>query len=290
MPDDPGVRALAAADPTRRWDAVLALRYERRDGRTVLAHRAHSGPLVVQKPLYQEGPGVCHTIVVHPPGGVAGGDVLEIDLDLDIRSHALVTTPGAAKWYRSGGRPASQRVRARLSELAILEWLPQESIFFDAADASLRMEIELPSSALFVGWEILCFGRTARGERFERGRVRQLTRVHVDGRLAWHERGDIAGGGPLLASSVGLAGRTVAGTLLLAGLALPLEVRDRCRAAGMRVASGDRVGMSGVGPVTVARYLGDSSERARDVLAAIWGALRPAVMGLPAVKPRIWGT
>jgi urease accessory protein len=177
-----------------------------------------------------------------------------------------------------------------LSGRAILEWLPQESIFFDGADASLRMDLALGSGAVFVGWEILCFGRTARGERFDRGRVRQLTRVHLGGRLVWHERGDIVGGGRLLQSPVGLAGCTVAGTLLVAGASVPLEVCDRGREVGQRSAPGERVGMSVVGPVTVARYLGDSSERGRKALSAIWSALRPTVVGRSAMMPRIWST
>lgn len=290
MPDQAGAGTDPAADEQRCWKAAIDLRYAHRDGRTVLAHREHSGPLVVQKPLYQEGPEVCQTILVHPPGGIAGGDGLEIRLDLDSRTHVLVTTPGATKWYRSAGRPASQIARARLSGRATLEWLPQESILFNGADASLGMDVELASGAVFVGWEILCFGRAARGERFDHGRVQQLSRVQLDGRLVWHERGDIAGGGRLLESPVGLAGCTVVGMLLVAGATVPLEVCDRARAAGQQRAPGDRVGMSVVGSVTVARYLGDSSERGRDALSAVWSALRPTVVGRPAMMPRIWST
>jgi urease accessory protein len=174
---------------------------------------------------------------------------------------------------------------------ATLEWLPQESIFFDGSDASLRMEVDLATDARFLGWEILCFGRTARGERFDHGRVSQLVRVRRHGRILWHERGDIAGGGRLLTSPIGLAGCTVVGTLFVAGSsAVPPEVCERCRTAGQLCAPGDRVGLSAVGTLTVARYLGDSAERARAALLAIWSTLRPAVVGSPAVTPRIWST
>src|SRR5580692_5094810 len=88
------------------WHAELALAYESDGERTALTRRRHVGPLRVQKPLYPEGPEVCHTIIVHPPGGIAGGDHLDISLGAGANSHVLVTTPGAAKWYKANGRQA----------------------------------------------------------------------------------------------------------------------------------------------------------------------------------------
>src|SRR3982075_4786468 len=93
------------------WKAELRLEFERREGRTVLAKRRHEGPLVVQKPLYPEGDAVGHAIVVHPPAGIAGGDELEFSARADEGAHALLTTPGAGKWYRSGGAWARQRLQ-----------------------------------------------------------------------------------------------------------------------------------------------------------------------------------
>src|SRR5688572_33317155 len=119
------------------WRAHLALEFERRAERTVLASRRHDGPLVVQKALHPEGDAVCHAIVVHPPAGIVGGDELVIDVRASHGAHAVITTPGAAKWYRSSGAVARQHVRLDLGQGAAMEWLPQESIVFDGAIADI---------------------------------------------------------------------------------------------------------------------------------------------------------
>src|SRR5919201_6044687 len=117
------------------WKANLALGFAAVGGRSVLAQRAHDGPLLVQKPLYPEGAGVCHAIVVHPPGGIAGGDDLGLHVEVGEGSHALLTTPGAAKWYRSAGPVAKQTLA--FSVHATLEWLAQEPLVFDDARSTL---------------------------------------------------------------------------------------------------------------------------------------------------------
>src|ERR1044071_2291298 len=90
------------------WEARLALSYAREGERTVVDRRLHCGPLLVQKALYPEGCGVCQSIIVHPPAGIAGGDRLILDARAGRRARAQLTTPAAAKWYRTTGAPAQQ--------------------------------------------------------------------------------------------------------------------------------------------------------------------------------------
>jgi urease accessory protein len=268
------------------WRAELVLDYERRGDRTVLARRRHDGPLVVQKPLYPEGDAVCHTIIVHPPAGIAGGDHLAIDVGVAEGGHVLLTTPGAGKWYRSAGARAQQQLTVTAGPQAIVEWLPQETIVFDGALADLRTTVELQSGARYIGWEILCLGRTGSGERFMHGDCTTFTDLRRGGRPLWYERGRLPGGGAVLASAAGLAGQPVCATLLAVG-AISDAVLGACRA---------QLPASGEGAITrlpellVARYLGPSSEAARYYFAALWKILRPAITGQDAITPRIWST
>src|SRR5918999_1113230 len=149
------------------WKAYLALQFQKNHSRTVLSENRSDGPLVVQKALYPDGPERCHAIVVHPPGGIAGGD--ELQLSVKSEGNALLTTPGAAKWYRSAGSWAKQTLQFDVE--GSLEWLPRETIVFDGALAQFETIIQLGPQASYVGWEIVCLGR------FKRGRVKIDTRI-----------------------------------------------------------------------------------------------------------------
>ena len=270
------------------WQARLVLGFERRGETSALVQREHSGPLRVQKALYPEGPQVCQVLLLHPPGGIAGGDSLDIWVGAGSGTHALLTTPGAGKWYRSGGRQARQSLHVRVGEDAVVEWLPQESIVFDGAEAQMQTRIELAAGAAFCGWEILCLGRTAGGERFSRGRLELATRIERLGRPLWLERGCLRGGSSWLDAAAGLAGRPVTATLLLAGRAVERDWLDACRAAP--AAAGVLSGVTALPELLVARCLAPDGEAARAWLASVWKLLRPAALARPAVPPRIWST
>lgn len=274
--------------PRPGWQARLTLGFERRGERTLLADCAHLGPLRVQKALYPEGLAVCQAIVLHPPGGIAGGDSLEIFVTAAAAAHAQLTTPGAGKWYRSGGRRALQSLRVRVDGQAIVEWLPQETIVFDGAEAQMLTRVDLAAGAVYCGWEILCLGRTAAGERFSQGRLELSTRIEQAGRPLWIERGCLRGGSPWLAAAAGLGGLPVSGTLLLAGRPVEAEWLAACRAVPPAV--GLRVGVTALPGVLVARCLGPASEPAKAWLTEVWRRLRPLALAREAVPPRIWST
>lgn len=277
------------AVPLMPWQASLNLRFAQRGAGTILAGNRHEGPLRIQKALYPEGLEVCHAIVLHPPSGVAGGDQLDIGLNLEAGAHALLTTPGAGKWYRSAGPEAAQRLNFRVADGAVLEWLPQENIVFDGARAAQSARVALAGSARFLGWDILCLGRRASGERFQRGSLGLETRLLRDGQTIWLERGRLAGGSPLLDSPAGLVGCSVTGTLLAAGAPVPSALLAACRAVSC-TETGARTGVTVLPAVLAARYLGHSAEAARAWFTELWRLLRPAFAGREAAPPRIWNT
>lgn len=271
------------------WSAGLALDYAWRGERTVLARRQHNGPLVVQKTLHPEGDAVCHSIILHPPGGVAGGDRLKLAVQVGEKAQVLLTTPGAGKWYKANGRQAIQQTEMVVGEGTQLEWLPQENMLYNEAAVDWSSRIELAATARFAAWEVTCLGRRARGERFEAGHWRQQMQVYRAGRRVFTDFTDVAGGSRLLLSPVGLAGMPVSGVFLIAAGKLPDELLSRCREV-MPDDSKARYGMTVLPEVTLVRYVGIEAQAARLYFEKIWGIVRPWYGGRPAVRPRIWNT
>ncbi len=273
------------------WHAELHLGFALAGERTVLRENRHRGPLRVQKALYPEGDAVCQAIFLHPPSGIAGGDQLAISVEVGAGAHAQLTTPGAGKWYRSAGAEAAQGLAFTVGESATLEWLPQETIIFDGARARMETRVELAADSRYIGWDILCLGRAAAGERFENGRFDLFFRVDRGNAPIWIERGGFDGNDTMLSSPVGWAGATVCGTLLCVFPELPQQAVALLEACRKVIAvDGANHGLSALPGILVARYLGNSSEAARLWFAALWEVLRPACCGRPAVIPRIWNT
>lgn len=263
------------------WKADLSLGFRHENGRTVLAEKRFDGPLVVQKPLYPEGNAVCHTIVVHPPAGIVGGDQLSLRVGAEPESSVLLTTPGAGKWYRSAGPWASQKLRFEVN--GTLEWLPQETIVFDGALADLQCDVDLGTNARYVGWEILCLGRAGSGERFNRGRIELTNRVFRNGKPLWRERGTIDAAGRLMQSPAGLNGKSVCATMIAVAPKIDSTVVSACREV-------QEVAITLLPGLLIARHLGDSSEAAKQRFVELWQILRPAILGRSAIAPRIWRT
>lgn len=278
------------------WHGSLALTYRRDElrgaPRTVL-HDRHDGPLRVLASLYPETPAICHNVLVHPPGGLVGGDVLDIDIALDPGAHALVTTPGATRFYRSAGAPATQRLHATLADGARLEWLPLETIAYSGCLGENLMRFELAPGAEMIGWDVLALGLPAADQAFARGRFTQC--VEMPGR--WLERGVIdALDARLLDSPLGWAGQRVLGTLwFAAGSALPLARRDALLAAAREAVAGDALqrtaGATAVHDgVIVLRVLAPRVEPAMALLTRAWAAWRRDAWQLAATPPRVWRT
>jgi urease accessory protein len=289
----PGTGGAAPEQGHAPWQASLSLRFADDHGTTRLVERRHSGPLRVQKALYPEGGAVCHAIVVHPPGGVVGGDQLALSAAVGEGARAFLTTPGAAKWYKANGKVSRQSVRLQAGAGASMEWMPQETIFFDDAHVELEQDITLAADASYIGCEILCMGRRASGESFRSGRVVQRTRIRHGARLLWWEQGALTPDG--VASPLGMDGYSVCATLLAVGAPLPAGVLAQLRSDGAEAVAASGAGGASFGATQMkgllcVRHLGHDSEAAREIMLAAWRTLRPHLLGRAAFDPRSWRT
>lgn len=272
------------------WHGNLHLHY-RRDGERTVAHDRHDGPLRVLKPLHPEGPGVCHHVLVHPPGGLVGGDRLDVALHVDSGAHALLTTPGATRFYRSAGDAAVQHVDASVDAGARLEWLPLETIAYSGCRAGNRLRFTLADGAEMFGADLLALGLPAAGEPFERGEV--LQHLEVPGR--WLERGRVAADDlMLLDGPLGFAGHRVLATLwFAAGTALDAARRDALLDAARGGEAPTALPEGATAPndhVVVLRLLAPRVEPALARLREVWGAWRRLAWQREAHAPRVWRT
>ncbi len=272
------------------WQGELSLRYWR-DGEATRAHDRHQGPLRVLQALYPEGTGICHHVLVHPPGGIAGGDELQIQVRLEAGTHALITTPGATRFYRSEGATALQQAHLQLQAGARLEWLPLETLAYPGCIADNRVRAELAPGAEMLGWDVLALGLPASGKAFDRGSFHQ--QLELPGQ--WLERGRIvAGDRVLLESPLGWAGRRVLATLwFAAGQALAPARRDALLDAARGVVAGHALaptaGVTAVQPsVLVLRALAPGVETALNLLMQVRAAWRAAAWQLAEEAPRVW--
>ncbi len=274
------------------WLAELNLAFAKQNKRSYLAKNLHSGPLVLQKSLHPEGEEVCHGVIIHPPGGVAGGDALNLNVDVSEAAHALLTTPGAGKWYKANGLNASQHLQFNLKSNACLEWLPQENILFDGAQVKFSAEVSLAADAKYAAWEILCFGRQAQQERWKNGSLHQNLTIRREQTLIWNERTYLKPEHKLLSSIVGLHGNAVSASFMIAAGALPANVLVACRELQPKMALDmhAKYGVTVLPEIFSARYVGQSAQCARQYFESLWQILRPWYANKLAVRPRIWNT
>jgi urease accessory protein len=279
----------------QNWRGVAHLNYQVRVDKCVPVETFTQAPLKIQKPLYPEGPAVCHSTLVHTAGGMVGGDQLNIQVELAADCRTVLTTAAANKVY--GSQPtqgqkqplvASQTVNLSLASRSCLEWFPQETIVFNQAHFHQQIRVGLAPGALWCGWDVMRFGRSARGERFEAGEVRSRLAIWQDQHPLWIDNQRLVGGSAALDSLNGLAGNPVMGTFALVGMIPAADQISPLRELWNRDLPGD-VGVTRLQNGLLCRYRGPSSQAARRWFVAVWQQLRPWYLNTTATVPRVWG-
>jgi len=268
------------------WSATLNVEFSAKSVKTVPSSIKHFGPLRVQRPFYPENDGCCHLYLLHPPGGVAGGDVLEIDISSNDNANSLITTPGATKIYRSNTK-SSINQHLRLGSNAVLEWMPQETILFNEAKTEINTRIDLLDSSQLFYWDILCFGMPVNNARFDSGQCRQSLQFWKNDIPLLIEKMDIEGDGDILHSSWGMRNHYVNAIAVMTnnGAEVVKGIREsvNCNNSSLFAVTKKQ-------NIVICRYLGDSVDEAKHYFIQAWEIWRQVELKKHAVSPRIWNT
>ncbi|WP_108646858.1 urease accessory protein UreD [Polynucleobacter rarus] len=278
------------------WHAKLRLdfSFSSEKNKTLLSHKEHSGPLLVQKSLYPEGDAICHAVILHPPAGIAGGDHLVIDLNIENDAKAVITTPGATKWYKANKKEASQKISIKIEADSHLDFLPQENIFFNSSNAHNQIIISQDKTSSCIGWDIAQLGRTAQGESWENATLRNDIEYYFNEELCWVESTLLESKHDFYNGSCGLDGFPVFGTMwlsspsaseeLLEEIAELLSWDDTLRVGVTRIQIDEQCGL------ILVRGLSDEVEYLRNCFIQIWLYARERITGIQASPLRIWKT
>ena len=274
-----------AETANQNWQAYLSLKLRAGTHKTSLIPVKRYGPLSVQRPFYPEQE-TCHVYLLHPPGGVVGGDQLTLDVEAETQSSTLITTPGATKFYFSAGFTAEVRQNLTVREDAILEFLPQENIYFPGAQVKASTRLNVSENALVMLWEKHCFGRPVNQEQFTEGQVISKIEVYHEETLIFTEKQRIDA--QEIHRSSGFRGAPVIGTILIYGTGMTSLLLNEIRAIN------PVKGISGISQLseklTLIRYMGQSTADVNDYFIALWTVLRPVIVKRQSCIPRIWNT
>jgi len=280
---------LDETNPISSWEAHLKLGLTYKNDKTVLSKRRHDGPLTLQRPFYPEQDGTCHLYILHPPGGIVGGDSLSIDVLCEENTKTLITTPGASKFYKSNGFTAWQNQNLMVKEHACLEWLPQETILFDTTRVDSSTRVQLSEKASFIGWEIVSFGRPACKEEFMQGMFKQSFEIWKDNEPLLIDRVTISDRAEVFNSLWGLQAQPVMGLLTVVNNDSN-KLAMACLKIQEMIDDVSRLSVTVIGSVLVCRCLDTNSMSIRNRFIEIWKTIRLLVLDKQPCEPRIWAT
>jgi urease accessory protein len=268
---DPGVML-------QRARGVLSLGFRRRGAATVLADLRQEGCLKARFPRPHGG---MEAVTLNTSGGVAGGDVLRLSVQLAEGAAVTIASQAAERFYRAlpDDPPASLRTDIILGGAATLDWLPQEAILFDGCALDRRLNVDMAADASFLGIETLVFGRAAMGELVRGARLADTIRVRRAGALILHDAIRLPEGvdAALARPAIAAGARAMATMLLVAADAA--SRLDPLRAA----LAAQQAGASAWNGMLLARILAPDAATLRRAVIAALECLRDG-----RAPPRVW--
>lgn len=270
------------------WHGKIKLNYQFNQHKTELLSSFTQSPFKIQQSFYPEGEAICHNIILHTAGGVVGGDILDQEIILNDHSQSLITTPAANKIYRSNGKIAQQNINIRLENQTILEYLPQEMIIFNGAKYHQSNIINLHQDSTFLMWEIIRFGRTARGEIFNQGYWQSNLEIWQESTPILIDHICLQGEDDLFHSLTGLNDQPLAATLTYIGNFQKAETLTKISQLCQNSLTYGQAGVTELIKGLNCRYLGHSTTEVRAFFFKIWQILRLQYLGKNAIKLRVW--
>lgn len=246
------------------WHGHLDLVYQYHQQQTKIVSAYSVAPFKIQSPFYPQGKEKCHSLILHTAGGIVGGDYLSQNIHLQPQAQVLISNPAATKIYGSKSKTAQQNIKINLEKNSHLEYLPQETIVYNQGQFKQTLKIELGLQATWIGWEIIRFGRTARGEIFSQGEWKSSTEVWQNQIPLWIDKQWFPGNEKLFSSQNGLAGKPVCASLSLLGKAIAQDLITQIRDLGRKGNYNGQLGVSQLLKGLLCRYRGNSVAEAKN--------------------------
>ena len=274
----------------RSWRGSICIETRRERGSTRLSALQHEGPLRIQRPFSQDD-GSCHIYLIHPPGGVVGGDALFVEFEGHENTNTLITSSAASKFYSCEAGLPKQHISQNLTvnKGSLLEWVPHENIFFEGSKTQLHNKIMMSNESRFFGWEIMVLGRLESDKTSFGGTLRSATTITKNDRLIHRDFFEYSPG--MDRCSWGLNGQRVIGSLIATSAYIEDEEFARLFSDIKKKLGSSSFGATRKKGLFLLRYLGSSVEECKNGFNAARDALHQSealMFGCHGVRPRIW--
>lgn len=264
----------------------LSMTFRKKEsGKTYIAQQHFKLPLQIMTPHYQDDDGTAYVYLLNPSGGVLQHDRLLTEITLEENSKALITTPSSTKFYRMDEGCAKVQNRIAVGKNAVLEYLPEYNAPFAESEAWQDTEIHLDRDSVLIASDMVTAGRISRGEIFKYTRFSTRTRIYVDGKLRIYDNSRMEPGSMDITELGFMEGYLTNGTIYAYAPEMDDHLADRLNqlqhSDNIHFAAG-RIDED----LMIIRFLGDNMIDLQDTISAVWGELRKALLGKPAVRIR----
>lgn len=187
----PQNRADLPLPPLQRARGIARIGTQERDGKTCLQTLFQEGCCKIRLPRTHSS--ALEAVFINTAGGITGGDHLQWGASVAPGGRLVVTTQACERSYRSTGNVAHVETTLEIGAGAHLDWLPQETILFEASKLDRRLNIHLEEGATLTAIEAVLLGRDAMGEEALSAEISDNWRIYRQGRLVHAEATRITG-------------------------------------------------------------------------------------------------